>query len=560
MSGSHPPTPIPNPRSPSNPPPTTSAPPTLSLEPLTPSRHQIHETVAFEHSPSGRTRPPSPPLQSTSQSTLPENLPSPSIGRRATRTRPLEGGSPSPRRSKRMRRNEAEESPEEIREESSSGSSSQGDMADTEMEGGHGEQAEPSTSTTRAPVPKKKRTRTLTTPHQAAVLHALLAQSRFPTTAMREDVGRQIGLSARKVQIWFQNQRQKAKRPRSQGGAPLTRPPQYGPFPNAPPSAGQYSSSSQVGPGYEGLSPIEAGPSSSSRQLAERYDPSRPSGSESFISAGSSSQLSGPGMPGSTAYPSPTSPRTRPLGFHSQHSAEGRILHDMSPYLDQPGAFVEMHAMAPLVTRAPGRRPAGPPPSSFDHSLTLPPLILPPPSSSGSSSLPGTSARYSSSRGGRPPGSAPHPASTYDYPQQLLPSLYSDSPFAHQLPDQPSRYSTTIPPPFTLQPQPMWDPTAFSPLSRPSTSSTSSFPRPSTSSSSAGRLSMSDIYGRLSSRPGTGVPEMRTSRPGTSSSPTHTRSRRYDPVRSSAETHEHPARQPSRPPPRRDTEDDPSHE
>ncbi|KAJ6593178.1 hypothetical protein B0H19DRAFT_1365316 [Mycena capillaripes] len=79
--------------------------------------------------------------------------------------------------------------------------------------------------------PKKKRTRTLTTPHQSAVLHALLAQSRFPTTAMREEVGRSTGLSARKVQnqhvnrspesmfdypyykIWFQNQRQKARRP-----------------------------------------------------------------------------------------------------------------------------------------------------------------------------------------------------------------------------------------------------------------------------------------------------------------------------------------------------------
>jgi hypothetical protein len=68
---------------------------------------------------------------------------------------------------------------------------------------------------------KKKRTRTLTTPYQSAVLHSLLAevrivifrwfiyhtndrlfrQSRFPTTQVREDVGRTIGLSARKVQV-----------------------------------------------------------------------------------------------------------------------------------------------------------------------------------------------------------------------------------------------------------------------------------------------------------------------------------------------------------------------
>ncbi|KZP09347.1 homeobox-domain-containing protein [Athelia psychrophila] len=62
-------------------------------------------------------------------------------------------------------------------------------------------------------VPKKKRTRTLTTPRQATALHALMAQTPFPTTAMREEVGEQIGLTARKVQIWFQNQRQKSKRP-----------------------------------------------------------------------------------------------------------------------------------------------------------------------------------------------------------------------------------------------------------------------------------------------------------------------------------------------------------
>lgn len=65
---------------------------------------------------------------------------------------------------------------------SPSASSSQGDMADTEMEGG---QSKPSTSEGGAPEgqpPKKKRTRTLTTPHQAAVLHALLAQVRHPAS------------------------------------------------------------------------------------------------------------------------------------------------------------------------------------------------------------------------------------------------------------------------------------------------------------------------------------------------------------------------------------------
>lgn len=56
---------------------------------------------------------------------------------------------------------------------SPSGSSSQGDMADTEMDMGP---SQPSEEQQPQPPPKKKRTRTLTTPQQAAVLHALLAQ------------------------------------------------------------------------------------------------------------------------------------------------------------------------------------------------------------------------------------------------------------------------------------------------------------------------------------------------------------------------------------------------
>ena len=60
-------------------------------------------------------------------------------------------------------------------ERSSPSASSQGDMADTEMEAGPSK-AQTSESAPEGPPPKKKRTRTLTTPHQAAVLHALLAQ------------------------------------------------------------------------------------------------------------------------------------------------------------------------------------------------------------------------------------------------------------------------------------------------------------------------------------------------------------------------------------------------
>lgn len=57
---------------------------------------------------------------------------------------------------------------------SPSDSSSQSGTADNETEAERSQHSEVSAPT--APTPKKKRTRTLTTPHQSAVLHALLAK------------------------------------------------------------------------------------------------------------------------------------------------------------------------------------------------------------------------------------------------------------------------------------------------------------------------------------------------------------------------------------------------
>lgn len=64
----------------------------------------------------------------------------------------------------------------------STSSQGEGDMADNEAEAGPSTQ--PAEESTAPPPPKKKRTRTLTTPHQAAVLHALLAQVRIHDARM----------------------------------------------------------------------------------------------------------------------------------------------------------------------------------------------------------------------------------------------------------------------------------------------------------------------------------------------------------------------------------------
>lgn len=56
------------------------------------------------------------------------------------------------------------------------------------------------------------RRRSLTTPFQAQILRAFISITRFPATALRDEVGAAIGLTGRQVQVWFQNQRQKARK------------------------------------------------------------------------------------------------------------------------------------------------------------------------------------------------------------------------------------------------------------------------------------------------------------------------------------------------------------
>ncbi|KAJ3036006.1 hypothetical protein HDV00_003141 [Rhizophlyctis rosea] len=58
---------------------------------------------------------------------------------------------------------------------------------------------------------KKKKARHLTTPFQTRVLRRVLAYTAFPSTEQRAYLALEMGMTPRGVQIWFQNQRQKAK-------------------------------------------------------------------------------------------------------------------------------------------------------------------------------------------------------------------------------------------------------------------------------------------------------------------------------------------------------------
>ena len=173
----------------------------------TTTRPQNIDEIPSEHPSENRSRPP----------VTPPSL-EPQIAESSSRRRTASESPTDKPMAKRIRR----ESPE-LRDRASFHGSSSSSDSQSEKVVEKIKRPEPLASTTTTTPPKKKRTRTLTTPQQSAVLHALLAkvsilnnkldrsdtnlecdchiQSRFPTTAMREDVGRSIGLSARKVQV-----------------------------------------------------------------------------------------------------------------------------------------------------------------------------------------------------------------------------------------------------------------------------------------------------------------------------------------------------------------------
>ncbi|KAF8230841.1 homeobox-domain-containing protein [Tricholoma matsutake] len=337
--------------------------------------------------------------------------------------------------SKRIRR----ESPQRRQSSTSPSDDSQDEMADTGTDTSRNQQSEAPQPPAK-PQPKKKRTRTLTTPHQSAVLHALLAQSRFPTTAMREEVGRSIGLSARKVQIWFQNQRQKARRPRSQSDTSRP-PPQYGSFPpGSDPSPFSMTPEQGTSSGITQLGHARARGFEEDQATYTSYLTSSP-----FIGTlNSPSQLSGPGMPGADYRTYQERPRTASVSIPrpDPSSSVNR------PY---PNRTPQAHAMRP-ATSLPSPRPrtAGRL-HDREFSRTLPPLNF---GSSQSRGGPAT-GRHST----QAPSYSAIPA--YHFSRPSTPELSS---LTRQPLESFSRSAMVLPPPFTLQPTPQWDNSLSTPL------------------------------------------------------------------------------------------------
>ncbi|KAG9006010.1 hypothetical protein FRB93_009111 [Tulasnella sp. JGI-2019a] len=97
--------------------------------------------------------------------------------------------------------------------------------------------------------PKRRRA----DPSQLRVLNEVYARTAFPSTEERVDLGRQLNMTPRQVQIWFQNRRQNAKAGRPPPGSPPTNPRQQSlSTPPVTPVA-QF-------PGYQAMQPKIEGP------------------------------------------------------------------------------------------------------------------------------------------------------------------------------------------------------------------------------------------------------------------------------------------------------------
>ncbi|KAI6131115.1 hypothetical protein EDD16DRAFT_1792959 [Pisolithus croceorrhizus] len=399
-----------------------------------------------------------------------------------------------------LKRSAADMDASERASSSSESSHSHSGMVGDEIEPERSQQSEISPATHSESPPKKKRTRTLTTPHQSAVLHALLAKSRFPTTAMREEVGRQIGLSARKVQ----NQRQKSRRPQGSsatGGdsAHLLQPAQSvsgsssGSLPNTGVSPSSTSSTFTPRRGNSNVShsePLPPPPPSSDISLA-----SGPSVSSVIPIAGSGWPSGSPPYqhhrPTSAPewqvghFPS-SSPQGMPTEAHLQLSHASRLSHLSQPSRESVGyggtprttPRVPVIIATPLTSEEassleqvfrPDDTDAGVLSGSRSTGRVLPPIST------------STWDRQSQQRNSHSPNSAtsggpvgPSVSALRQFPSHTGPVASPSQLPRHAQgtgrsggPTATGLRLADIPAPFTLQPPPQWDPTVFVPQPRP---------------------------------------------------------------------------------------------
>ena len=66
---------------------------------------------------------------------------------------------------------------------------------------------------------KKGKTRTSINAKQLEILQATYEKETRPSRVMREEIAAQTGLSAKVIQVWFQNRRSKDKKETSKGDA-----------------------------------------------------------------------------------------------------------------------------------------------------------------------------------------------------------------------------------------------------------------------------------------------------------------------------------------------------
>lgn len=240
----------------------------------------------------------------------------------------------------------------------------------------------------------------------------------------------------------------------------------------------------------------------------------------------SGSQLAGPGIPGQSLPSLPEDAFLQPSGLPAF----------ADPYYDTT-ASLSSHSLSRHSTasshsswrRRRGSSIAG----THDYHTGLPPLLIN--ERTGSSSAPSTGLRPLSASTPLGSGmvlSAPPSAMSFDF-AHLPPA---DAPFAHRLPDLPPQglpphgpgasAHLGLPPPFTLEPAPRWDPAWYHPFSRPSSASTPRAPFELAHADDGASFGRRASYSPVRERPAWDPRE-----PGIIPRPR--RAGRYDPVRAS---------------------------